>query len=106
MKLIDDVKRRVLAGLAPAAVLLAVSYFCYHLVEGDRGLFAYFNLLREIEQAEAVHETVAARRDRLERRALLLSPSSLDVDLLEERARAELGLAHPDEIVIYIPENG
>ena len=34
------------------------------------------------------------------RRVRLLQPHSLDIDLLEERARITLGLAHRDDILI------
>ena len=38
----------------------------------------------------------------LERRVSLLRPESLDRDMLEERARAVLDLARPEERVIVI----
>ena len=37
----------------------------------------------------------------MERRTSLLWPDNLDPDMLSERARAVLGLAHPDDVVIY-----
>ena len=40
-------------------------------------------------------------REKLEKRVDLLRPENLDLDMLEERARSVLGLAHPDELVIY-----
>ena len=43
------------------------------------------------------------RRD-LERDVALLRPESLDPDLLDERARAALGFAHPDELTIFVDE--
>ena len=36
----------------------------------------------------------------LEHRVQLLRPESVDPDLLEEQARARLGLSEPDEVVI------
>ena len=37
----------------------------------------------------------------MEHRIQLLLPNGLDLDMLDERARALLGFAHKDEIVIY-----
>ena len=37
---------------------------------------------------------------RLERDVALLRPESLDPDMLDERARASLNLAHPDDLVM------
>jgi cell division protein FtsB len=39
---------------------------------------------------------------RLERRVALLRPESLDRDMLEERARAVLNLARPEDRVILL----
>ena len=81
--------------------ILAVAYFSYHLIEGDRGLFAYLKLQHEIVKAEAVYQVTEVEKQALEKRVSLLRPENLDIDMLEERSRDVLGLAHPDEIVIY-----
>lgn len=39
-------------------------------------------------------------RQRLERDVALLRPESLDPDMLDERARAILNLAHPDDLIM------
>ena len=89
------------AGAAPIIGLLAICYFSYHLVEGDRGLFAYLKLQNDIRKAEAEYQITEMERERLEKRVKLLDSKNLDLDMLEERAREVLGLAHPDEVVIY-----
>ncbi|GLQ07233.1 FtsB family cell division protein [Sneathiella chinensis] len=96
-----EIRKRVKAGAAPILGLLAISYFSYHLVEGDRGLFAYLKLQHEIEKAEAEYQLTEIEKKRLETQVNLLRAENLDLDMLEERARHVLGLAHPDEIVIY-----
>jgi cell division protein FtsB len=50
-------------------------------------------------------------KDRLERDVVLLRPESLDPDMLDERARAILNLAHPDDLVMMkrrqaVPDGG
>ncbi len=38
----------------------------------------------------------------MEQRVALLSNSSLDLDMLEERARVMLNFAHPDDRIIFL----
>lgn len=87
--------------VVPFVSIVVMGYFTYHIFQGDRGIIAYLRL----QQIVAVHEKERAvqqtLREQLERRVYLLRPDSLDVDLLEERARAVLNYAHPDEIVIH-----
>lgn len=91
------------AGL-PVALLSLMAYFAYHAVEGEHGLLR----LTEKRDARAALERELAQtreiRHALERDVALLRPESLDPDLLDERARAALGLADPDEITIFIDE--
>ena len=99
-----EISKRAKASAAPIFGLLAICYFSYHLVEGDRGLFAYLKLQNEIQKAEAEFQITQLEKKRLEKRVQLLNPENLDLDMLEERARDVLGLAHPDELVIYTPK--
>ncbi len=97
-----EIRKRAKAGAGPILGILAVAYFSYHLVEGDRGLFAYLKLQHEIDRAEAAYQLTENEKQALEKRVALLRPENLDTDMLEERSRDVLGLAHPDEIVIYM----
>lgn len=101
MNLNYEIRRRLKSSMAPIVGLLLVCYFSYHLIEGDRGLFAYLKLQQEISQEQARLRLSEIERDKLEKRVQLLNPQNLDLDMLEERAREVLGLAHPDEVVIY-----
>ena len=78
-------------------------YFAFHLVTGERGLLAYVQLKGELSEktrkAAAVHE---AKVD-LAGKVSGLRTSSLNLDLLEEVARRDLGYSRKDE-VIYFPE--
>jgi cell division protein FtsB len=96
-----DIRKRAKASAGPILGILAVAYFSYHLVEGDRGLFAYLKLQHEIDRAEDIYKITEDEKQALEKRVSLLRPENLDTDMLEERSRDVLGLAHPDEIVIY-----
>ncbi len=96
-----EIQKRLKTVAGPILGLLAICYFSYHLVEGDRGLFAYLKLQQDIQSASAELMISQQERSKLEKRVGLLRPENLDLDMLEERSRDVLGLAHPDELVIY-----
>jgi cell division protein FtsB len=75
-------------------------YFSYHLMHGDRGYFAYKGLERKLAASEKLYDQTLAERQALENRVKLLRPSSLDLDMLDERARLVLGYVKPSEQVI------
>ena len=91
-------------GCAHAAVpflaACAAVYFGYHVVEGDRGLIAWLRVSQEIERAQAQAGARGTELARLEKMVALLRPDALDADMLDERSRIVLGLAHADEIIV------
>ena len=94
-------RRTLFSKLAlPVAALACLGYFVYHAFHGEYGIFARQRLEGEVLSLSAELAALKAERQRLDRRIALLKPSSLDPDMIEERARASLNMAHPDEIVI------
>ncbi|TAL27225.1 MAG: septum formation initiator family protein [Alphaproteobacteria bacterium] len=75
-------------------------YFAYHLAHGDRGYFAWKGLQKKLTEAEAQYDQKRAERQALENRVKLLRPDSLDLDMLDERARTVLGFVKPNEKVV------
>ncbi|WP_206201963.1 septum formation initiator family protein [Terasakiella sp. SH-1] len=99
--------RTVFSSIQPGVFLpvlgvCVVLYFAYHFVQGDGGIRALLDYQARVEKTKAQLAKVKAKRERLEHRVYLLRSDSLDPDLLEERARAVLNFAHPDEIAIII----
>ena len=105
MGLAHEVKKRTRAAIAPFLLILMVAYFGISFVQGDRGLLAWIRLNDEIAVAQADLGELQAQRAVLEHRTRLLRPDGLDLDMLDERARALLGFAHRDEIVLYTPKD-
>jgi cell division protein FtsB len=101
MGLAHEVKKRTRAAIAPFLLILMVGYFGLSFVQGDRGLLAWIRLSDEIALVQADLANLMVHRTRMERRIQLLRPNGLDLDMLDERARALLGFAHNDEVVIY-----
>jgi cell division protein FtsB len=100
MVLAEELKKRARYAAGPVLGACLMGYFCYHLVQGERGLLAWLELSHEIAAAEAEAATARAERATLEHRVSHLRPESLDRDLLDERARAVLNVARPNDIVI------
>jgi cell division protein FtsB len=91
--------RQVLWQLLGACI---AGYFVYHAVQGDRGVIAWIQVSQRLAQAKADLDTSNAERAAMEQRVALLSNSSLDLDMLEERARIMLNFSHPDDLVILL----
>ena len=78
----------------------AVGYFGVHGILGERGIGDWFELSSQITALEQRQIRNQGRIDLMEHRVRLLRETSLDLDLLDERVRAVLGLARPDEIIV------
>jgi len=95
-------KRSFLGKLPlPVALVCALGYFGYHLVNGDLGMRARTEIEAKRAALAASLESLSAERARLEGRVALLRPESIDPDLADERARAQLDVVHADEIVVF-----
>ena len=98
-----DIRHKARQVLGPLTGAALIAYFGYHAVQGDRGLLAWWNLRHEIEKADYELAAVTAEKKILEHRVALLRPESLDRDMLEERARAMLGVVHKDDLIVPDP---
>lgn len=88
------------------AVLAAVSaYFVHQSARGQYGDEARAALRAERAAKADELAGLIERREALQRRVLKLRTDALDADLLDERVRRKLNLAHPNELVIlFEPE--
>lgn len=80
--------------------ILLFFYFSFYTINGERGLLRYMYLSKEIVHAQKISDQYSAEKQKLEDKVRLLSSSSLDLDLLEERARVVLNFAGKDEFII------
>jgi cell division protein FtsB len=98
-----DLRRSLRRAITPCLGFCALLYFGYHTVQGERGIIAYLRLNANLERTEIALRESDEVQQVLARRVGLLRPEHLDRDMLDEQARQILGLAHPDDIVIYTP---
>jgi cell division protein FtsB len=100
MSLAHEIQRRALSALTPVICACTIGYFAYHAMEGERGLQAYSRLTAQITESRAILAATTAERRRMEAKVALLRTNGLDMDVLDELARSQLGLARPDELII------
>ena len=98
--LIQEFRARARFVIGPVLGVCAVGYFSFHVVQGDRGLLAWWKIKQRVAIAKQSLAVSQAQRQTMERRVRLLEPGSLDPDMLEERARLMLNYGHVDDIVI------
>jgi cell division protein FtsB len=84
----------------PFLGLMVVSYFTYHVFQGERGVIALLRVQKKVALLEKERNALQEQRAQLERNVYLLHSGSLDTDLLEERAREVLNFADPSEIIV------
>jgi cell division protein FtsB len=102
MSLGDAVKRRARLMLAPSVFLAITAYFGWNATQGDRGLKAYAQRMDLLHQVIAEEAAAKAERDALETRVSGLRAKHLNPDTLDERARAMLNVAQPDDVIIKL----
>lgn len=69
-------------------------------IAGPSGLLAWGENARLLDQRQKEVARLTLERDRLKNRIDLLDPRHADPDLVGELLRADLNVAHPDELVI------
>lgn len=73
-------------------------------IAGPSGLFAWSENLRLRDARETRLANLQAERDRLQNRVDLLDPAKADPDLAGELVRSQMGVVHPDEVVVRLED--
>ncbi|MEE2567506.1 FtsB family cell division protein [Hyphobacterium marinum] len=82
------------------AFAMLIAYFGYHALNGEQGVLNWIVVKNRIVETEAELAATVAERESLELRAERLRSDSLDLDYMEERARAILNVAHPRDFIV------
>ena len=83
------------------AVLLAMTGLA---IAGPSGVFAWSENLRLRDVRQTRLALLEAERDHLKNRVDRLDPAHADPDLAGELVRSQLGVVHPDEVVVKIDD--
>jgi cell division protein FtsB len=83
-----------------AAVVLLGAYFAFAAIQGESGVLAQRRVAAEVATLDAEKARLEAELAGLQNLTRRLSDAYLDLDLLDERARAVLGYARADEIIL------
>jgi len=99
-------KRFLRASVAPVVFVAITGYFAWNATQGAHGLVAYAQRQALMHQAQADEAQAQTERDLWETRVSGLRASHLDPDTLDERARAMLNLANPNDVIVqYAPKD-
>jgi cell division protein FtsB len=102
----NEWKRRAKGLIAPFVFLAITGYFAWSATQGPHGLVAYAERQKLLAQATSDHAVALAERDSWEQRVQGLRANHLDLDTLDERARAMLNLANPNDVIVpYGPKD-
>lgn len=91
---------RITGRIVSGCIAIGIFALAWAGIEGDRGRQALERAVKDQARLEAELAALRAERRAAENRVRRLSDGYLDLDLLDERARAVLGYARPDELVI------
>ena len=81
--------------------LLVITYFVYHSIWGNRGLFRLIEIQDEIVEAQNIAKKTVAEKEALTQKTdALKNQNALDKDILEEEAARVLNMIDEDDIVI------
>lgn len=88
------------------ALLLMVAvaitgYFAFAAMQGDHGLFRRVQTRADIAELQSRKAELEAELARITNLTARLSDTSLDLDLLDDRARLVLGYLRADEVVVH-----
>ena len=96
----NDLLRHLKAAIFPALCVCGIFYYAHYALHGGYGYGALVSYRQDIADTKAELSELQETAERLEHRTALLRTRSVDPDMLDERARALLGYAHPDDLIV------
>ena len=103
-KRLSNRRFRLPARRSETIALFALLVMAGLAIAGPSGLFAWSENLRLRDARETRLARLQVERDHLKNRVELLDPEHADPDLAGELVRSQMGVVHPDEVVIKIDD--
>lgn len=88
------------SAATPALAMIIVAFFGGYALFGANGVLAGFEYRQMLDKRQAELALLQKEKAEVANRVALLDPKRANPDLVDELVRRELGLAHPDEVII------
>lgn len=79
-------------------------YFLFYTIFGNRGVLDYFSIKAELKEKNLVKNQLSAKIEDKKNLVNRMENQSLDVDLLDEQVRKNLGYAKSNEVIVFDKE--
>lgn len=86
--------------MGPALACFAVIAMAGYAIFGPTGLYAWGDYTQSVERKSKQLGALKKREAELRNELTLLNPNHADPDLSDELVRRELGVAHPDDVIV------
>ncbi len=100
MKRARNIWNMLRSAATPAFAMIIVAFFGGYALFGANGVLAGFEYRQMLEKRQAELALLQKEKAEVANRVVLLDPKRANPDLVDELVRRELGLAHPDEVII------
>jgi cell division protein FtsB len=84
------------------SLLVLYMYLIFHAISGSEGIIGYLEYEKKINITEEILLELSEDRKKLEKHAVSLSSSELDLDKLDIKARQLLFVSDPNEKTIWL----
>jgi cell division protein FtsB len=88
------------SAIWPAFSLTIIAFFGGYALFGSNGVLAWGDYSQKFESRKAELVRIEKEKAVLANRVTLLDPRRANPDMVDELVRKDLGLAHPDEVII------
>lgn len=95
-----NVWNSVRAAAMPALAILIVAFFGGYALFGSNGVLAWGEYSKQIDVRRVDLAKAEQERALLANRVALLDPRHANPDIVDELVRRDLGVAHPDEVIV------
>ena len=90
----------VRAAAMPTLATLIVAFFGGYALSGSNGVLAWGEYSKALDARRADLIVIERNKAVLANRVALLDPRHANPDMVDELVRRDLGVAHPDEIIV------
>ena len=92
--------RQLRGAIGPALAAIAVVAIIGYAFAGPTGLFAWGDYAQAVTTKKVELAALKKREAELRNQVKLLDHRRADPDMVDEEIRRQLGVAHPDEVII------